>query len=165
MDAVATPVRPLDSHRLVGVAAVVMIVVAVLYAPTFLRMVDMWSLGTYQHGWLVLPIVLFVLWRERNHLATARVRGSWPGLLATAFLVLGWMMASALNVQAAEFLSATLLVPAAFWAVAGIEAARRAAFPLLLLLFAVPTGEFLVAPLMEITADISTALLYLFGVP
>lgn len=152
-------------YRLVGVAVAVIGAVAVIYWQSFSRMVQMWELGTYQHGWLVLPIVLYVLWRERHRLASVRVGASWIGLSATGLLVLGWMMASALNVQAAEFLLATLLVPAAFWAVAGSEAARRAAFPLLLLLFAVPTGEFLVGPLMQVTADISTGLLYLVGVP
>jgi EpsI family protein len=74
-------------------------------------------------------------------------------------------VARAAGVQLLEFAGATLLIFAVYWALAGADAARTAAFPLLLLLAAVPAADFLVEPLMTITAAIASACLSLFGIP
>jgi len=165
MHAVATTESLLERYRLVGLAVAVIAVVGIIYWQTFSRMVGMWELRTYQHGWLVYPVALLVLWWQREALARVRLHSSWLGSAATAIVLLAWVLSRAAGVQVVEFASATLLIPAAYWALAGREALRRAAFPLLLLLTAVPVGEFLVEPLMLVTAEIASALLHLAGVP
>lgn len=166
MNAVAAPVgSPWSTYRLALVAGAVMVAVVLAYWPTFARMVDMWSLITYQHGWLVLPVSLYVLWKKRDALAALRRQASWPGVALTALLVVVWVVAASVGVQVLEFAAATLLIYAVFWAIAGTPAMQKAAFPLLLLLTAVPTGEFLVEPLMRVSAEIAASLLTLAGVP
>lgn len=155
----------LRRNRLVMLAVAVMAFVGIAYWQSFSRMVDMWSLMNYEHCWLVVPISLYVLWRKRRSLAEIALRGRVPGLLVTALLVLLWIVARGIGVQAVEFAAATLMVFAAFWAVAGDRAAEKAAFPLLLLLAAVPVGEILVEPLMNFTSTVASALLFIAGVP
>ncbi len=155
----------LQRNRLLVLATLLIAAVWVIYWQTFARMTDMWSLRNYQHGWLVYPVALFVLWRRRRALASARAQADWLGVVATVVLVLAWIVFHATEIQVLEFASATLLIFTAFWAVAGPAAARRAAFPLLLLVTAVPAGEALVDPLMQITAAIASGLLTLVGVP
>ncbi|MEX2496041.1 MAG: exosortase A [Woeseia sp.] len=162
---VAVANSPLHRYRLPLLAVATMAAVVLVYWPTFARMMDMWSLITYQHGWLVYPVSLYVLWRKREALAAVPWRASWLGVVATALLVLLWIVAAAAGVQVIEFVAATLIIVALFWSIAGDAALSRMLFPLLLLLAAVPTGEFLVEPLMRATAEISAALLLLAGVP
>jgi EpsI family protein len=51
------------------------------------------------------------------------------------------------------------------WGILGGSIVRVLAFPLLFLFFAVPFGEFLVPPLMELTADVTVSALRLSGIP
>ena len=142
-----------------------MLLILVVYWQSFSRMASMWSLGAYQHGWLVYPVALLVLWRKRHELESVPLQGSWLGVAASVLVVFLWIVARAVSVQAVEFASATLLILTTFWAVAGTRAMQKVAFPLALLLTAVPAYEFLIKPLMEATADVATALLYLSGTP
>lgn len=155
----------LREHRLVLLALSIMALVVLVYWPSFLRMVRMWTLTDYQYGWLVYPIATYVLWRKRDALAGASINASWSGVAMVAACVFAWILARTIGVQVLEFASVSLLPFAVFWSVAGKQALRAAAFPLGLLLAAVPTGEFLVSYLQEITADISSVLLNVAGVP
>src|SRR5690606_20536610 len=151
-------------HRLLLLALTTMIIIMIIYWPTFSNMISMWSLITYQHARLVFPVSLYLPWQKRDALSVQRLEGSWLGVATTALLVLGWVVSRSIGVQVVEFICATLMIFSAFWAIAGTSATRRAAFPLLLLLLAVPVGESLVQPLMTVTAAISAALLALSGV-
>ncbi|MCL5061119.1 MAG: EpsI family protein, partial [Candidatus Thermoplasmatota archaeon] len=54
---------------------------------------------------------------------------------------------------------------AAAWALLGWAFVRATFFPLMFLFFAVPVGEFLIQPLMGITADFTVAMLQATGIP
>lgn len=142
----------------------VLLVIA-LYWQSFSRMVGMWSLSSYQHGWLVYPVALYCLWRKREVLADTPVQASWAGVLLAAVIVFVWLLARTVGVQVVEFASGTLLILAFFWAGAGTRAMSVAAFPLFLLLAAVPIGAAFVTQLVDITAGIASALLSLVGTP
>lgn len=155
----------LQKYNLTLLAFAIIVIVAAAYWQTFSRIVEMWSISYYEYGWLVYPISVYVLARKRDILAQTRWGTSKLGILLVALLVLVWVAARAAGIQVVEFVSATSLIFASFWAIAGTAAMRKAAFPLLLLIAAVPMGAFLVEPLMSITAEISSALLTLTGVP
>lgn len=159
------PQMQLRKYQLVLLALAVIAMVVVLYWQTFSRIVDMWSVTAYQYGWLVYPVSLYVLSTKRNDLAAVQWRTSIQGVLFAALLVLVWAVSREVGVQIVEFAAATLMIFAVFWALAGTDAMRKAAFPLLLLLAAVPMGAFLVEPLMNITAGIAGVLLAVVGVP
>lgn len=170
MNSVGITLRPdtksmLHEHRLILLALSIMILVALVYWSSFSRMVQMWTLTDYQYGWLVYPIAVYVLWRKRAALASAPARASWSGVTMLVACVFAWILAREVGVQVVEFASLSLLPLAVFWSVAGTQALRITVFPLALLLAAVPTGEFLVVYLQEITSDISSALLTFVGVP
>ena len=155
----------LNENKLGFLVIAVFAVVISVYSQTFARIIDMWSIRDYQYGWLVYPISFYVLAKKRDALALTQWRTSVWGVLLVVSLVLVWIMARAVGIQVVEFASATLLIFAAFFALAGTDAIRTTAFPLLLLLAAVPMGGFLVEPLMKITAEIASSLLNVTGVP
>jgi len=54
---------------------------------------------------------------------------------------------------------------AAVWTLLGAAFVRAAFFPLMFLFFAVPMGEFLIQPLMGVTADFTVSMLQATGIP
>jgi exosortase A len=146
--------------------AALWLALALLYRDTLLAMTDVWSRSdTFAHGWVVAPISLWLIWRQRGHLALLTPRPQPWVLLPMAALAAAWTLAELVVVNSpAQFAFVGLLILAVV-AVLGFEVARAIAFPLLFLLFAVPFGEFAVQPMMEWTADFVVLALQWTGVP
>lgn len=119
----------------------------------------------HSHGIVIFPISIFLIWQRRDRLASVSVDASLAGSLAVLVLVVVWVVARLAAVELVEHAAAIAMIPAAVTAVFGCKFARRIAFPLLFLGFAIPFSDLLVPPLMAVTADISTFLLSLFGIP
>lgn len=140
--------------------------ILVLYADTALSMVEIWARsGTFTHGFLVPPISLWLIWRLRKELAlTVPWPNAWFVLVpvATGFIwVLAELAAVGVVSQFALVTMLVFLVPA----VLGMPVARRIAFPLAFLYFAVPFGEFAMPFFMEWTAKITVICLRMSGIP
>ncbi|HMM86454.1 exosortase A [Azohydromonas sp.] len=140
--------------------------IVLLYRDTLMAMVDVWTRSeTFAHGWVVAPIALWLIWRQRQRLATLTPQPAPWVLLPMAALALAWFAADLVVVNApAQFAFVGLLI-LAVPAVLGFEVMRAILFPLLFLLFAVPFGEFTVQPMMEWTADFVVLALQWTGVP
>lgn len=147
-------------------AVLVALGVAALLRESFLGMLFQWrSSSTFSYGFLVLPISLFLLWRERARLAGLRPEPAWLALLLMVPVGALWVLGMVLEVNVVHHFAAVLLVVLAVWAVLGTRALRVIWFPLGYLLLMVPFGEFLVPTLMEWTADFAVLAVSLSGVP
>lgn len=137
-----------------------------LFRDTAASMVSIWMRSdTFAHAFLVPPISLWLIWRQRHALAGLPVRPLPWLLLPMAAVCLVWLLAQLAIVDAAsQFALVTLMVlsvPALYgWAIT-----RELLFPLAFLYFAVPFGEFLVPTLIEHTADFTVKALQLSGIP
>jgi exosortase A len=124
-----------------------------------------WRSDTFAHGFVVLPICLWLTWQQRATLAQLPARPWWPGL----FFVLGagalWLVMSAVNVLGLAQFALAFMVQAAIVTVVGTRVALALLFPLALLLFAVPAGEVFVPTLVNWTADFVVVALRATGVP
>lgn len=152
----------------VGIPATVIsvtVAIVALFWATFAGIVSMWSLETYEYGWLVYPVSFYLIFRSRHLLASVETRPSYAGVAATAVLLVLWLIARISGVQVVEAMAVTLLIGTVTWSIVGTEASRKLLFPLVFLLTSVPIGESLIGPLMRVTADISTVLLGVLGVP
>jgi exosortase A len=139
---------------------------AVLYYDTGAAMVVIWNRSeTFAHAWVVPPISAWLVWRLRGDLAvlTPRplLRWLWLMLPTGLLWLLGDLAAANAATQFALVGMFVLLVPALL----GTEVARRIAFPLGFLFFAVPFGDFLTPWLMERTADFTVVALRASGIP
>lgn len=146
--------------------AVVFLALLALFHDTALGMVDIWyNFETYTHGFIILPISLWLIWQKREHLAAFTPQPT-PYFL---ILVMGglavWVLARLTGVQVVEQLAFVGLIIASLAVLLGWQVAKFLAFPLLFLLFAVPMGEDLVPPMMEFTATFTVAALKLTGIP
>lgn len=136
------------------------------YAPTAAVMVNTWATSeTYAHGFVVLPIALWLVWRLRDRVMRLRPHPDWRPLPFVALIGFAWLAAKlgTVNVvaQAAFVAMLILTVPALL----GAAVTRALLFPLGFLFFCVPVGEFLLPTLMEHTANFTVAALRATGVP
>jgi len=137
-----------------------------IYWRTAASIVSIWdSSQTYAHGYVIVPLALFLVWRKRYEVATVAPRPDYAGLVLGALAGFAWLVGAAGDVQIVQQYAMVAMIPAAVVAVAGREAGRVLAFPLAFLLFAVPFGEGFVPHLMDWTADFAVGALQLTGIP
>lgn len=169
-DAVPCAAAPLPASATPGgdLYATAALLAALLVAQhsSYASMLAIWQRSqTFAHGFIVLPISLWLLWRQRDELAAQHRRPSPLGLLVLAGLGVVWLLAAAANVSALQQYCVILMIPATVAAVLGWRMVHAAAFPLAYLLLAVPFGEVFITPLIDFTARFTVAALRLSGIP
>ena len=128
-----------------------------------------WASGTFNHCLIVIPAAAWLVWDAESRRQTPAEPASAPARALPFILLFGlaslWLMARLLSVPVVEQGALVASVPTLAWAWNGNAWARRHRFALLFCLLATPVGEFLVPPLMELTATITVALVRLCGIP
>jgi exosortase A len=151
---------------LVAAIALAVAGIVAIYWETAQSIVAIWIRSeTYAHCFAVVPISLWLAWRQREAIAAAPARPWWPGLLVVALMGAVWLVANTAQVLVVKQFAFAFMIEAAIVTVVGLPVARAAAFPLLFLLFAIPAGEALVPMLIDRTADFTVAALRISGVP
>ena len=137
-----------------------------LYFGTVRSIVSVWnSSETFAHGYVILPISLWLVWRRRENFSLYPPTPWPPALLLLAVLGAGWLAAQLGEVQVVSQYMFVAMFPVAALALFGPRLAGSLAFPLLFLLFAVPFGEIFVAPLIQFTADFTVWAVRATGIP
>lgn len=146
--------------------AVALVVAVALLWPGLASMVEVWDRsGTYTHGFLILPISVYLVWRNRIAWLPVAPRPLWWMLPVLAVLGLGWFASAVTDLVGGEHATAVLMLMGVVAFFAGRDVARLWLFPLAYLIFAIPFGEALLPPLMSFTADFTVIALQLVGVP
>ena len=144
----------------------VLAAVLVAYRDTAAAMVSIWWRSeTFAHAFLVPPIVLWLIWRQRHVLAALRPQPCAWMLLPMAAIAFTWLLGDLAAVNTVTQLAMTALLVFSVPALLGLPVARAILFPLGFLFFAVPIGEFLLPQLMSWTADFTVLALRASGVP
>jgi len=140
--------------------------IAALYYDTGAAMVVIWNRSeTFAHAWVVPPISAWLVWRRRADLAVLVPRPALRWLWGLPLLGLLWLLGDLAAANAATQFALVGLIVLMVPALLGTEVARRIAFPLGFLFFAVPFGDFMTPWLMERTADFTVVALRLTGIP
>jgi len=156
------------SWRLAPVLAAGLAVLGILalYWTTTASIVAIWIRSeTFTHGFVIVPICLWLAWRRREFLAAIPARPWWPGLAIVFAAGALWFVTSVADVLGVKQFALAFMLQAAILTVLGTRIARAAFFPLAFLLFAVPFGEIFVPTLIEWTANFTVAALRFSGVP
>ena len=150
----------------IGLTLAVLFLMTAMFWPTFYSMAEVWERSeTFAHGYLIFPISAWLIWRMRDELVLIQPRPDWRGLIVLAVAGAGWLLADAGSVNVvAQFAFIAMLI-AAVWTLLGWAFVWAAFFPLMFLFFAVPVGEFLIQPLMGVTADFTVSMLQATGIP
>lgn len=152
-------------HALLAIALVEIAFVS-LYHDTAWAMVAIWARSeTFNHAFLVPPIVLWLIWERRAALARSLPRPAPRLTVPLAGLAFAWLLGELAAVNAVTQLAFVAMMVLAVPLVIGLRAARLIAFPLGFLFFAVPIGEFVMPMLMEWTATFTVFGLRASGIP
>lgn len=149
--------------------AITFIAIAVmlgLYATTFLSMVAIWQRSeTYTHGFLIFPISLYLIWRNRTAVTTLTPQPHfWIALLLLGLGFL-WFLSHLAGVLVTAQYALVIAIPLFVAAILGPRVVRRFAFPFVFMLLAVPFGEVFLPVLINFTADFTVLALKLTGIP
>ncbi len=137
-----------------------------LFRDTAAAMVGIWWRSeTFTHAFLVPPIVVWLIWRRRHRLQGVAARPAYAVLLPIAGVCAVWLLGELASVNAATQLALVALIVLTVPARFGLAVTRTVLCPLAFLFFAVPIGDFLVAPMMEWTADFTVLALRASGIP
>ena len=129
-------------------------------------MVYIWSRSdTFAHGFLILPISLWLIWTRRDLLLPINPRPAWWVGLLLLPLGFGWLLAWLVDVAVIQQFALVAMMIVGVWAILGHKLGAVVAFPLFFLFFAVPIGEGLVAPMMEFTATSTVWMIEMTGIP
>jgi len=137
-----------------------------IYWSTAWSIVSIWIRSeTFAHGFLVVPICLWLVWRQRRALVQLTATPWWPGLAFVLGAGALWFVMTAADVLGVKQFALAFMIEASVVTIIGLRAARRLAFPLAFLLFAIPVGEMFVPTLIDWTADFTVLALRASGIP
>ena len=150
----------------IAALAVALLVPILLFYGTAASMVGIWnSSETFTHGYVILPVSLWLIWRQRAWFASIPARPWWPGLVLMAGAGAAWLAGRMGDVGVVMQYAFVAMMPLAALTLLGPRLAAKFTFPLLFLLFAVPFGEVFVGPLIQHTADFTVWAVQATGIP
>jgi exosortase A len=148
---------------LIGIATLVF---AVVFQRDISAAVGVWIESTaYNHCFLILPLVGFLLWERRAIIASVSPRPAFWPLLLMPLLSAVWLVAALLDLQEGRQLALVAMFEVVLLVALGPRLVWLLLAPFLFLFFLVPSGAFLVPSLQKITADISVAGLHILQIP
>jgi exosortase A len=144
------------------------IIITVLFAfsYSFNKLALTWqNSNTYGHGFLILPIVLWLANQKKHLLATVVVKPSFFALLLVGITSFAWFIGVLIYINVVEQFVLFSLFIVLTWAFFGWRVVLALKFPLAFLYFSIPVGDFLIPYLQFITADISVYMIKMLGIP
>ncbi len=142
---------------------------AVLYWPSAVALNALWTSFAqkepFTHGYLVLLLSLWLIWRDRRQLAAVPLRPVPRALIALALLSALWVWAWRAVIQEAHVMLLPLILLAAIVAALGWRAARMLAFPVGYLYFAMPMWSAINGYVQTLSARMSAVLIWITGLP
>ena len=136
------------------------------FAGTVSSMVSTWwNSASYNHCFLVPLISGYLVWERRAMFSSVAPRIWWPGIAGVLACSGLWLVGRLGGAMVVEQFALVFMIQASFLAVFGWQAVRVLVLPLGFLLFAVPFGDFLVAPLQDFTAVFTVWALRLIDIP
>lgn len=163
-------IRNLLSPAGMFMAIAVIILVAALFLPVFIELTHIWlTSADYSHGFLVLPISLYMVWQKRSRLMSIEIQPSWAGsvLLVPGLLLYG--AAFVTNFNSLVYLSMLIIIVGIIILSAGTRFARELLFPILFLLFMfpIPSSYYIMItnPLKLMITNISALIMGSMGIP
>lgn len=127
--------------------------VATLFWPTIQSMVDVWgSSRTFAHGFLVLPVVGYLVWSFRRRLDSLSPFPNAWGVAALLGSGCAWAVGQVADLLWLQQAAVVASLPGLIWTIYGTQIVRTLSWPLGFLLFLLPVGTSLEPWLQDITA-------------
>jgi len=151
-----------------AILGLVLLIAVILWAfwDSAVSMAGIWYRSpTFNHGFLIPLISIWLIWNRRDALMATVPRGSILGLVGMLGSGLLWLTGTLGSVQVVQHFGLVFMIQSAILAVWGWPAVRSVFFAVAYLLFAVPFGEFLTGHLQDFTAAFVVQALRLMHIP
>ena len=149
-----------------GLCVLGTLLLLLIFRDTVASAVGVWrGDASFGHGFLIVPIVLFLVWQRRHQLAGLEPDPSAWGLLLIAVAAIAWVLGEAASVNVVQQFAFVGMFQGLVVAVFGVRVTRLLLFPLVFLYFAVPFGAFAIPYLQTFTAELVVRLVRVIGVP
>ena len=155
-----------DIRRVAVPLCVGLLLLGVVFNKEIVAAIQTWEASTaYNHCFLIIPIVLYLLWDRRFDLFGIEAQPTLKVILLAPPLALAWLLAERLGIMEGRQLVAIAFVELLFFLVLGKRLWWAMAGPLLYLFFLVPSGEFLTPRLQDVTTFFIRHGLEIIGIP
>lgn len=142
----------------------------VLWLPTIIGLGRVWySSDDFSHGFLIVPLAVYIVWQHREELARIPQRGHWGGLVVAVISLLGFLFGKVSGMATLASLAMIIFIWGSVLYLFGFAVFRNVSFPLVFLLFMVPVPSQLYAaitmPLQLMVSKASVTLAATAGIP
>lgn len=150
--------------------AIIGLLLAILYRRVAMKLFyDWYAIPDYSHGFLVPLFSIFLIWEKRKNLINIPVKPTWAGvpliLFSIAVLIVGVYGVELFTAR----ISFVMLLCGIIWTLLGWAMLRALAFPILILLLAIPIPAIvfnqITFPLQLLASRIASDVLPVLGVP
>jgi exosortase len=140
------------------------------YFPVWQGLVTVWSdSGDYSHGFFVVPLAIYVWWRNRAEFRHAPGAAAWFGLPVAALALGLYLLAHLTEILTLASLSLVLFLVGTIAFLFGWRGVRQSLFPLFLLLLMIPFPSQLYSeltiPLQLLVSKAAAAIAQWGGIP
>ena len=140
------------------------------FFPIWKRLVLSWySSDQYSHGFLIIPITLYIIWKKKDILVKTPIRPSWWGMALVVFSLLLYLFAYFAEISTIASFSIVLLLAGVIIYLYGFLIFKELLFPLVFLLFMIPIPSqiysSLTIPLQLFVSKVSVWLGSTIGIP
>lgn len=148
---------------ILGLSLAALVCITVFWK-TWGSIVAIWARSdTFAHGYLVVPISLWLIWTRKDQYRDMQASPSPIGLFLILCCGFVWLSAYLVHVLVVQQWAAVSLLIATIWTILGNRVTSKMLFPILFLFLMVPFGEDFVPSLMEYTATFVVGMLRLTG--
>ena len=124
-----------------------------------------WVSEIYSHGFFILPISAYLIWRMRHELAKQVIKPAYLALIPLTAAAFIYILGEAGSIRLFQHAAIFTILPLTIWFIFGTHIAKLILFPLSFILFSIPFGEEFIPFLQRVTADMSVWLLRIVDIP
>ncbi len=165
-----SPAAATDTNRqawlfAAGLIGIVTATIGLAFQADIVSAVEIWYIyPSYSHGFLILPISLWLVWERRAEVLAETPKPEILALPLALLAALVWLAGFYSTTNEVRQFAVVSFFEVALFGILGRRVYRRILFPALFLYFLVPTGEYLIPLLQRITSDFTDWGLTVFGV-
>jgi len=144
--------------------------IILLFSPVILKLITIWSTNAdYSHGFLVIPISVFMLWKKRQKIFILSAKPSWIGLPILIAGLICYLLSFFTNFNTLIYFSMLLIIFSLLLFLIGWQLTKELLTPILFLIFMfpIPTAYYILItnPLKIMITKISAQIIYFTGIP
>jgi exosortase D (VPLPA-CTERM-specific) len=145
------------------------LLLGLLYHPALAYLLKQWHREDFNYGYIILPVVLFLVWEKRAELKRLPSAPSWIGLIPVVVGLAAYALGELGGEYTILFLSLWLVVVGLAWLHLGWEKLKTIAFPLGFLLVMFPPPHLIYSNLslrlQLVSSRLGVAMLQAVGMP